>query len=401
MSKQNPDNQSDLPRWFSAISLILNNLKFGELKVVLPDKRSFEYVGKLDGPKASIFVKNVEFFSRLVREGENGFPEAYMDGWWDTPDLLAVLDVVMMNNKEIGRSFPGGFLFRNYEKLVHWWHSNTKKQAKKNIFYHYDLGNDFYAKWLDSTMTYSSALFKSGSETLEKAQENKYKAICDSINPKEGDHILEIGCGWGGFMEYAIKKRQVKVTGLTISKAQQTFVQKRLFESGLSERASILLKDYRTEDSKYDGVASIEMFEAVGEKYWPVYFQSLQNLMKNGARSTLQIITIADELFPDYRKRVDFIQKYIFPGGMLPSMAALDAQIAKVDLENINTKYFGSSYSKTLRLWHDRFNSVWHEINSGKFDLRFKRMWNFYLASCAAVFNSKTGDVVQITLKKI
>ncbi|MED5531845.1 MAG: cyclopropane-fatty-acyl-phospholipid synthase family protein, partial [Pseudomonadota bacterium] len=315
MQKISLEGKPNLPRWFSGVSLILNNLRFGELTLVLPNKRSFQFTGSLKGPKGCIIVKNEEFFSRLVREGDNGFSESYMDGWWDTPDLMAVLDVILMNNNEIGRSFPGGFIFRNYERLLHWWRSNSKTQAKKNIFYHYDLGNEFYAKWLDKTMTYSSAIFTTGAESLEKAQENKYKAICDSINSKPGDHILEIGCGWGGFMEYAIKKRQVMVTGLTISKAQQDFTKKRLFEEGLSDRAKILLKDYRNETGKYDGVVSIEMFEAVGEKYWPLYFRSMQNFMKNGAHSALQIITIADELFPEYRKRVDFIQKYIFPGG--------------------------------------------------------------------------------------
>ncbi len=400
MQKISLEGKSNLPRWFNGVSLILNNLRFGELTLVLPDKRSFQFTGSLKGPKGCIIVKKEEFFSRLVREGDNGFSESYIDGWWDTPDLMTVLDVILMNNKEIGRSFPGGFIFRNYERLLHWWRSNSKTQAKKNIFYHYDLGNEFYAKWLDKTMTYSSAIFTTGTESLEKAQENKYKAICDSISSKPGDHILEIGCGWGGFMEYAIKKRQVMVTGLTISKAQQDFTKKRLFEEGLSDRAKILLKDYRNETGKYDGVVSIEMFEAVGEKYWPLYFQSMQNVMKKGAHSALQIITIADELFPEYRKRVDFIQKYIFPGGMLPSMKALDMQISKVGLQKIDTKYFGASYSKTLRLWHNKFNSVWDEISSGKFDSRFKRMWNFYLASCAAVFHSKTGDVVQVTLKR-
>ena len=400
MTKINLDSQSKFPRWFNGVSLILKNLKYGELTIVLPDKRSFQFQGSLEGPKGRIIVKNEQFFSRLVREGENGFPESYIDGWWDTPDLLAVLDVILMNNDEIGRSFPGSFIFKNYERLVHWWNSNTKNQAKKNIFYHYDLGNDFYAKWLDKTMTYSSAIFRTGKESLEKAQENKYKAICDSINLKPDDHILEIGCGWGGFMEYAIKNRKAKVTGLTISKAQQDFTKKRLFEAGLSERSKILLKDYRNETGQYDGVTSIEMFEAVGEKYWPTYFRCMKNFMKNGTLSTLQIITIADELFPEYRKRVDFIQKYIFPGGMLPSKKVLNSQIAKVGLQEIDVKYFGSSYSKTLRLWHSKFNSVWDEISSGKFDSRFQRMWNFYLASCAAVFHSKTGDVMQVTLKK-
>ncbi len=389
-----------LPRWFNGISIILKNIKKGSLQIILPDKRSFVYEGIEKGPKGIIIIKNNDFFSRILREGENGFPEAYMDGWWDTPDLLAVLDVIFLNNKEIGYSFPGGFLFRNYERLVHWLNSNSKKQAKKNIYYHYDLGNDFYSKWLDNTMTYSSALFNSAEESLEKAQENKYKNICENINPKPNDHILEIGCGWGGFMEYAIKQYKVKVTGLTISRAQHDFTKKRLFEAGLSEHATVLLSDYRNQKGQYDGLASIEMFEAVGEKYWPVYFNSVKDLMKNGAKSTLQIITIADDLFPEYRKRVDFIQKYIFPGGMLPSKKALEKEFLQVGLKNVNLKSFGSSYSKTLRLWHSKFNTVWGDIASVKFDNRFKRMWNFYLASCAAVFDSKTGDVIQVTLKK-
>ena len=394
------ETKTNLPRWFNGISIILKSIRKGSLQIILPDKRSFLFEGKEKGPQGKIFVKNNDFFSRILREGENGFPESYMDGWWDTPDLLSVLDVIFLNNKEIGYSFPGGFLFRNYERLVHWWHSNSKKQAKKNIFYHYDLGNEFYSKWLDDTMTYSSALFNSEEESLEKAQENKYKNICKNINPIPDDHILEIGCGWGGFMEYAIKQYKVKVTGLTISRAQHDFTKKRLFDAGLSERAKVVLTDYRNQKGQYDGIASIEMFEAVWEKYWPVYFNSLKNLMKNGAKSTLQIITIADELFPQYRKRVDFIQKYIFPGGMLPSKKVLEKQFSQVGLKNVNSKSFGPSYSKTLRLWHSRFNSVWDEISSVKFDNRFKRMWNFYLASCAAVFHSKTGDVIQVTLKK-
>ena len=394
------ESKTSLPRWFNGISIILKNMSHGSLKLILPDKRSFVFKGKEQGPEGVIFVKNNDLFSRIIREGDNGFSESYMDGWWDTPDLLGLLDVILLNNNEIGNSFHGAFFLRNYERLVHWWNSNSKKQAKKNIFYHYDLGNEFYSKWLDKSMTYSSGLFNSKKESLEKAQENKYMNICKNIDPKPDDHILEIGCGWGGFMEYAIKQHKVKVTGLTISKAQHDFTKKRLFEAGLSERAKVILTDYRNQKGQFDGIASIEMFEAVGEKYWPVYFSSLKNLMKNGAKSTLQTITVADELFPQYRKRVDFIQKYIFPGGMLPSKKALERQFLQVGLKKVNLKSFGSSYSKTLRLWHSSFNSVWEDIASAKFDDRFKRMWNFYLASCAAVFQSKTGDVIQVTLKK-
>ncbi len=390
--------ERDLPRWFGAAYQLLQGMQYGSIDLVLPDGRAFRAEGREAGPHGTILTHNPALFARLLREGENGFAEAYMDGWWDAPDLQALLDVLLLNNTEVGRSLPGAGLVRAYERLRHWLNSNTKRQAKKNIAAHYDLGNDFYGLWLDETMTYSSALFESAQEPLETAQTRKYAAICDALELKPDQHVLEIGCGWGGFAEYAARERGARVTGLTISPAQHDFARRRLFEAGLAERAAIEIRDYRDEKGRFDGIASIEMFEAVGEKYWPLFFDTVRERLNAGARATLQIITIEEGLFESYRKGVDFIQKHIFPGGMLPSPSALRTQVARAGLVETGAIRFGESYSDTLRRWNDTFNSRWHEIATLGFDDRFRRMWSFYLTSCAACFRSGTTDVTQITL---
>lgn len=278
--------------------------------------------------------------------------------------------------------------------------SNSRKQAKKNIAYHYDLGNEFYSLWLDDSMTYSSALFLTGQESLEAAQRAKYASMVDRIGAKPGDHVLEIGCGWGGFAEYAAGERGLKVTGLTISQAQHDFAQERIKRAGLADRVEIKLQDYRDERGTYDGVASIEMFEAVGEKYWPVYFDTVRERLKPGCKATLQIITLQDKRFEVYRKGVDFIQKYIFPGGMLPSPSALRAEVARAGLAFVSSLEFGESYSQTLRRWHETFNARWDDVARLGFDQRFRRMWNFYLTSCAGAFHFGNCDVTQITVER-
>jgi cyclopropane-fatty-acyl-phospholipid synthase len=392
--------QANLPRWFSSLFNMLKDPDFGSLVIQLQDGRQFMVKGKTAGANAKIIVKNENFFSRLVREGQNGFSEAYMDGWWDTPDLQAVLDFFLMAGDRLYEELIGASIVRFYERFNHWLRSNWKFQAKKNIAYHYDLGNQFYREWLDKTMTYSSALFNNKQEPLSQAQANKYEEICKSIRLKEGDNILEIGCGWGGFAEHAIKTRGATVTGLTLSKEQLEYSKKRMFDLGLAEKSNFLLKDYRDENGLYDGVVSIEMFEAVGEKYWPIYFQKIKNVLKPNKFGCLQIITIDEKYFPKYRKSVDFLQKYIFPGGMLPSNTALREQLDGADLEFISSNEFGQSYSKTLRIWNESFNSKWEKISPMGFDERFNRMWNFYLTSCASFFFSGAGNVTQITLKK-
>ena len=389
-----------LPRWFETFFSILQRLEAGAIEVGLPDGRVFAVSGKQTGPTGRIDVANPEFFTRMARDGEIGFPEMFMEGWWSSPDLQALLDVLLLNNDNVARGFPGAALVRAYERLRHWLRSNTRRGSRRNIAYHYDLGNEFYRLWLDETMTYSSALFSGQGETLRDAQQNKYASICDRMGLKRGGHVLEIGCGWGGFAEYAIRERGARVTGITLSREQHDYTRKRLFDAGLAERAEIVMRDYRDETGIYDGIASIEMFEAVGEKYWPAYFRAVRARLKPDRIASLQIITIADRLFSRYRRSTDFIQKYIFPGGTLPSSSALHREYSAAGLELLGSIEFSDSYSRTLREWREAFNSHWEEIANLGFDQRFHRMWNFYLAVCAACFSAGTTDVTQIALRR-
>ncbi|WP_425090939.1 class I SAM-dependent methyltransferase [Tropicimonas sp. S265A] len=392
--------QRDLPRYFGAVLEQSQKMGHGRLDFVLPDGRRFRAEGAAPGPVAELHIHNPDIFARLIREGDLGFCDAYLEGWWSTPDLQAFMDLVHADNDEIYDGFPGMGLVRAFEKARHWLRSNSKRQAKKNISHHYDLGNAFYGLWLDETMTYSSALFETGQESLEAAQEKKYASMVDEMGAQPGDHVLEIGCGWGGFAEYAAQQRGLKVTCLTISKEQYDYAVGRIAKAGLSDQVEIKLQDYRDERGLYDGIASIEMFEAVGEKYWPVYFDTLRDRLKPGANATLQIITVQDRRFEIYRNGVDFIQKYIFPGGMLPGPSILREQVRNAGLEVKRSVEFGESYSQTLRRWHDTFNARWEEVSALGFDDRFRRMWNFYLTSCAATFHYGNCDVTQITVTK-
>ena len=394
------DNQQNLPRYFARVFNLVLKLNSGRVDFILPDGRQFRAEGAKPGPVAEVFINNPDVFARLVREGDLGFSDAYLDGWWTTPDLQAFMDFIHADNDDMYDEFPGMGLVRAWEKARFWFQSNSKRQALKNISYHYDLGNDFYSLWLDDTMTYSSALFSTSQESLENAQVAKYASMIDQMGVKPGDHVLEIGCGWGGFAEYAAKERGLKVTGLTISKEQLAFARKRINNNGLGDKVNLKLQDYRDETGVYDGVASIEMFEAVGEKYWPIYFNKVKQCLKPGKQATLQIITIHDARWEVYRKGVDFIQKYIFPGGMLPSPTVLRQEVAKAGLNVQHSIEFGKSYSQTLRRWFEVFNDQWDTISGMGFDDRFRRMWNFYLTSCAATFESGNCDVTQITLQK-
>ncbi len=392
--------QDKLPRYFSAVFEVIRRMPRGRVDIILPDGRHFRAEGRAPGYVAELQIHNADLFARLVREGDLGFCEAYMDGWWSTPDLMAFMDLIHDEAEEVYDGFPGQFLVRAYERMRFWLQSNSKRQAKKNISYHYDLGNDFYGLWLDETMTYSSALFQTGQEPLERAQIQKYASMVDQMGAHPGDHVLEIGCGWGGFAEYAAKERGLRVTCLTISQEQFNYAVERIEKAGLSDRVTFKLQDYRDERGTYDGIASIEMFEAVGEKYWPVYFDTLRERLKPGKNATLQIITVQDRRWDVYRRGVDFIQKYIFPGGMLPSPTVLRAEIEKAGLSVARHIEFGESYSLTLRRWHDTFNAKWDQVAALGFDDRFRRMWNFYLTSCAGTFHSGNCDVTQITVTR-
>lgn len=392
--------QTGLPRYFSTAFEVARRLNHGRMDFVLPDGRRFRAEGRRPGLVAELHIDNPDTFARLIREGDLGFCDAYLEGWWSTPDLQAFMDLIHEDNESVYDGYPGMGFVRAYERLRFWLQSNSRAQARKNISYHYDLGNEFYRLWLDDTMTYSSAIFESGQESLEKAQIRKYETMVDQMGAQPGDHVLEIGCGWGGFAEYAAKERGLRVTGLTISEEQYRYAVERIASAGLSDRVTFKLQDYRDETGVYDGIASIEMFEAVGETYWPVYFETVKNRLKPGRNATLQIITVLDRRFEMYRRGVDFIQKYIFPGGMLPGPSVLRAEVERAGLRVARSIEFGESYSITLRRWHETFNDRWDAVALLGFDERFRRMWNYYLTSCASTFSSGNCDVTQITVTR-
>ena len=401
MNLTSTEGQENLPRYFPQVFAKAQDMQHGRVDFVLDDGRVFRAEGARPGPVAEVHIHNDDLFARLIREGDLGFCDAYLDEWWSTPDLQAFMDLVHADNEDIYDGYPGMGLVRTFERFRFWMQRNHKAQARKNISYHYDLGNDFYGLWLDDTMTYSSALFDEGAQqSLEAAQTAKYASMVDQMGAQPGDHVLEIGCGWGGFAEYAAKERGLRVTALTISEEQIKYARERIEKAGLSSQVDFKLQDYRDERGSYDGIASIEMFEAVGEKYWPAYFETVRERLKPGKAATLQIITVQDRRWQVYKRGVDFIQKYIFPGGMLPSPSALRNQVTRAGLVVDRSLEFGKSYDITLRRWHETFNARWDQIAALGFDDRFRRMWNFYLTSCAATFDSGNCDVTQITVRR-
>ena len=373
------------------------HLRAGSLKLTLPDKRTVLVKGSVQGPSAAVTLHNWNLPQRALTGGTIAVAESYMDGDWDSPDVGAFLELFLIN-ADIGGKFPNGArgVLRMGEKFRHWMNANTKAGAKRNISAHYDLGNAFYKEWLDPTMTYSSALYSTGANDLQSAQRAKYKALAEAAGIRSSDHVLEIGCGWGGFAEYAASEIGCKVTGLTISREQLAFAQARMEKAGLSDKVDIKFQDYRDETRLYDRIVSIEMFEAVGEKYWPSYFSQLQRCLKPGGKAGLQIITIKPEAYKEYRANPDFIQKYVFPGGMLPTREHLVDLGRKVGLKMSGDFGFGLDYARTLAEWRERFLTVWHKVEPLGFDTRFKRLWEFYLYYCEAGFRARNIDVRQI-----
>jgi cyclopropane-fatty-acyl-phospholipid synthase len=380
--------------------LMARNWLVGALTFVVPSGRELRLQGSEPGIDARIIVNDFRFMRRVLAAGDIGFAEGYMAEEWDTPDLAAVLAAIGLNFDRLARVFAGNPLVRLANLIGHTLHSNTRKGARKNIHAHYDLGNAFYSRWLDPTMTYSSALYDRPDQSLAEAQIAKYRSLARSMDLQPGHHVLEIGCGWGGFAEFAAKEVGARVTGVTISREQYAFARKRLFDQGLSDKAGIELIDYRDIRGRFDRVASIEMFEAVGERYWPAYFGKIDEVLKPGGRAGLQIITIRDEIFQRYRRRADFIQKYIFPGGMLPSEERLKAQTDRVGLQWTGLTRFGQDYGETLAAWRRRFDGAWDDISALGFDERFRRLWRFYLSYCEAGFRTGRTNVVQLGLAK-
>lgn len=394
------EGQTDLPRYFRRVFAMARGAASGRIDVVLRDGRRFRHQGAEPGPVAEIRIHDDEVFARLVREGDVGFMEAFIDEQWSTPDLQAVFDYVNKEGDALIQQFPGLVFVQAWERLRAYLRRNTRQQARRNIAAHYDLGNDFYGLWLDDTMTYSAGLFDTGQETMEIAQRAKYASIVDRMDVSPGEHVLEIGSGWGGFAEYAAGERGLRVTGLTLSREQMNYAVERIEKSGLSDRVDFKLQDYRDEAGTYDGIASIEMFEAVGQKYWPAYFETLRERLRPGRLASLQIITVPDRRWQTYSNSVDFMQKYIFPGGMLPAPHRLTEEIARAGLEEGASISLSEGYSITLRRWFDRFNHRWDDVVALGFDDRFRRMWNLYLTGCAGAFAHGMCDVVQMTVRK-
>ena len=381
---------------------LLSQLSSGHLKMTLPDGNIREFGNKSDTLHGEIQILDWSVFKQVMSHGDIGFAESYIRGEWNTPDLKAILELAIRNRTILEKAIYGNWYGSILYRIKHWLRDNSKAGSRKNIHAHYDLGNSFYTLWLDPTMSYSSAWFSKGEQqSLADAQRSKIQRILQSLNPKPGLHVLEIGCGWGGVMEEAIRSNMA-ITGLTLSTEQKAFAQDRLtrVQSQMEhpESFEVRLQDYRDCQDQFDGIASVEMFEAVGEKHWPEYFQTIAKCLKTGGKACIQTIVIAEELFERYRHNTDFIQQYVFPGGMLPSRASFKESAAKAGLQIDAEFSFGADYAKTLCMWRDSFNQKLDEVRCLGFDEAFIRLWNFYLMYCAAGFAERNIDVVQFTL---
>lgn len=394
LAATHPAVQFDGVPFFARLALRLaSQLRCGTLHVRLPDQRMVTLRGELPGPSASIELKNYRFARSLVIGGDIGMAEAYIRGDWTTPDLAQLLYVFCLNEDLVDNAFAGNMLVRLCRRALHRLRRNTREGSRHNIHRHYDLGNEFFVAWLDSSMTYSSALFSPETTDLAAAQQHKYEQLAKAIELQPGQSVLEIGCGWGGFAEFAAKTYGANVLALTISKEQHDFARRRIHKAGLAEKVEIRLQDYRDQDGRFDRIASIEMIEAVGEQFWPAYFDQLKQRLKPGGLAGIQAITVHDELFGSYRRRVDFIQRYIFPGGMLPSASILRSFGERFELPVIRERMFGQDYARTISLWRDNFSRAWIDLTSLGFDETFRRMWEYYLCYCEAGFRAGKIDV--------
>lgn len=379
----------------------LKRLSVGRLTLCLPDGSTRSFGPSSPALEAEMHIKDWRVFRRILLDGDLGLAEAYMAGDCDSPDLSKLITLLAANQQALGNMTHTNRLHNFVLRFLHRRRENTREGSKRNIHAHYDLGNNFYRLWLDPTMSYSSALFdgKSG-KSLEAAQRDKYERILTQIGAKQGDSILEIGCGWGGFAE-AAARRGMRVTAVTISREQLEYARERLQSAGLADRVDLQFRDYRDIEGSYDHIVSIEMVEAVGERYWPDYFATLKRHVVPGGSAMVQAIVIADEFFEGYRKRPDFIQTYIFPGGMLLSREGMTEQCRKAGLKIAELYSFGLDYAHTLETWLHRFDQVSDQVMSLGFDERFRRMWRYYLAYCAAGFSTRRTDVLQAHFKHI
>ena len=379
-----------LARDTRTVFALLDKLSGGRLTVRLPDGRCVAFG---HGERCvSLHVHDERLFARVLARGDIGFAEAYLDGWWESPDLTGVLALLARNREVLTRAVYGSWRQLLSARMRHWFNRNSRAGSKRNIMAHYDLGNAFYRQWLDPSMSYSAALYRAQDDgSLLTAQHAKYHRILDRLQAKAGECVLEIGCGWGGFAELAVQAG-LQVTGLTLSPAQLAWAQQRV------PSADLRLQDYRDTQAQFDHLVSIEMFEAVGERWWPTYFSTVARALKPGGKALIQSITIRDDLFSAYRRGTDFIQQYIFPGGMLPSRSAFRRAAERQGLQVTDEFAFGPDYARTLAEWRAAFEAHWPQIAALGFDETFRRLWRFYLCYCEAGFLAGNIDVVQFEL---
>ena len=379
---------------------ILSQGKFGSIKVYYEGKKIFSHCGDLLGPIANISLLHKKCLDDFFLKGDLGWAESYIEGNWESSNLSDFLEWGAKNFHEFSKYIRGKWFVILYLRLKHYLNRNSKTGSKKNISFHYDLGNSFYEKWLDKSMTYSSGMFKKESDDLYDAQLNKYLNLAKITNIKNKDKVLEVGCGWGGFSCFLAKNFLADVTAITISKKQYEKVKEKVFKEKLTEKVNVKLTDYREIKGLYDKIVSIEMFEAVGERYWSKYFEVLGNNLKYNGSIGLQTITIEDKFFKKYRKFPDFIQTYIFPGGMLPSIEEMSKVLRSNGLSIEKKQMFGNDYAKTLKMWSKSFESSWDNIKKDGFNDTFRRMWRYYLGYCEGGFKSGNINVGQFLIKK-
>jgi len=385
-----------------ADKIVFNSLKlikYGSIELVNCDNKKYNFGNPNEELKVKIKINKPGLTYQIIKSGSIGLAESYMRGDFETDNLTNLIELTAKNIKLIYK-FSGLLDFSIINNIKSFFIKNDKSRSKKNISKHYDLGNDFFSLWLDPSLTYSSAIFEKQESNLELAQMNKYKKLLSLINPKAGDKILEIGCGWGGFAEYVGKNHDIKIDCITISQKQFDYASKRIFENGLNEKVKIKLQDYRDVKEKYNSIASIEMIEAVGKNYLSNFFNTIKSNLSEQGKAAIQAITINDDLFERYKTKEDFIQKYIFPGGFLPSKKSLYNITSNKGLLIDSYNSYGFHYSNTLKLWSNQFFNKWDQISKQGFDINFKRMWHFYLSYCEAGFKSKNIDLIQFSLQK-
>lgn len=399
---QDSSNKLDLSAYPSRARFIIKmlaRLQHGALHLELPDGKSAHFGD--DSYPVTLRLHNWSLFDAVLKSGDIGFAETYIDGSWTTDNLTGLIMLFIRNREAVESLIYGKWWGNLLYRVRHLFNRNSRSGSRKNIHAHYDIGNNFYQLWLDPSMTYSSALFSNGSQdTMQQGQLAKYRRILQQLNVAAGERILEIGCGWGGFAEVATKEGGAHVSGITLSTEQLEYAQQRMHDQGVASLADLKLMDYRDLNEKFDAIASIEMFEAVGEAYWPTYFECVARNLNSGGRACIQTIVIADELFERYRTGTDFIQQYIFPGGMLPSPSVFRAQAEKQGLRVKEEISFGLDYARTLAEWRDGFKQKLNEINQLGFDEKFQRTWEFYFGYCEAGFRADSISVMQFTLEK-